>query len=356
MSRHAKWWHTLQGSKNEACLAVDLYNRSTRERSLEGFVVHMHTAWLYLLHARFQRDDIDFRHWLDGRRLERVDGEPKTWSLRRCVREEYPDENDPVRRNVEFFIKLRDKIEHRYAEPIAAAVAGKTQAHVLNYEEALVERFGAQESLGDALRFPVFTSSLTPAGVTALKRSHRRLPKRLSNFIREYDASIPEEVQGDWRYDFRVLLLPQTGPKSDADAVVRFVREDEMTEEQRGARDVVQTIVREKAVPVQNKGKHKPSKVAAMVQEQLGVRFSTHAHHTPSWQHYRVRPEKNAARPEVTDERYCVWDEPHNDYLYTDAWVKKLVKDLADPKRFEEVTGHAPVSLNGKVSRDAARA
>jgi hypothetical protein len=36
--------------------------------------------------------------------------------------------------------------------------------------------------------------------------------------------------------------------------------------------------------------------------------------------------------------------------------VKKLVKDLADPKRFEEVTGHAPVSLNGKVSREPARA
>jgi hypothetical protein len=113
-------------------------------------------------------------------------------------------------------------------------------------------------------------------------------------------------VQGDWRYDFRVLLLPQTGPKSDADAVVRFVREDEMTEEQRGARDVVQTIVREKAVPVQNKGKHKPSKVAALVEEQLGVRFSTFAHHTPAWQHYGVRPDKHAARPEGTDERYCV--------------------------------------------------
>ena len=356
MSRHAKWWHTLQGSKTEACFAVDLYNRSSRERSLEGFVVHMHMAWVYLLHARFERDNIDFRYWLNGRRLERVDGEPKTWSLARCLREEFPDENNPVRRNVEFFIKLRDKIEHRYAELIAAVVAGKTQAHVLNYEEALTARFGAQESLGDALRFPVFTSSLTPAAVTALKRSHRKLPKRVSNFIREYDASIPEEVQADWRYDFRVLLLPQTGPKSDADAVVRFVREDEMTEEQRGARDVVQTIVREKAVPVQNKGKHKPSKVAGIVQQQLGVRFSTHAHHTPAWQHYEVRPQKSAARPEVTDERYCVWDEPHNDYLYTDAWVRKLVRDLADPKRFEEVTGHAPVPSDGKVSRDAGTA
>jgi hypothetical protein len=46
----------------------------------------------------------------------------------------------------------------------------------------------------------------------------------------------------------------------------------------------------------------------------------------------------------VTDTRYCVWDEPHNDYLYTDAWVRKLVRDLADRWKFEEVTAHATVA------------
>lgn len=64
------------------------------------------------------------------------------------------------------------------------------------------------------------------------------------------DAALPEEVQDNYRYDFRVLLRPQTGPKTDGDTVVRFVREDEMSDEQRKARDVVQTIVRRKRVPV----------------------------------------------------------------------------------------------------------
>jgi hypothetical protein len=69
---------------------VNLYNRSSSERSLEGFIVHMNLAWLYLLHARFERDHIDYRYW-EGNRLNRVDGEPKTWGLKRCWREEYPD-------------------------------------------------------------------------------------------------------------------------------------------------------------------------------------------------------------------------------------------------------------------------
>jgi len=40
-----------------------------------------------------------------------------------------------------------------------------------------------------------------------------------------------------------------------------------------------------------------------------------------------------------------VCDEPHRDYLYTDAWVDKLVRDLRDPVTFEAVTGHAPEPL-----------
>jgi len=325
---------------------VDLYNRSSSERSLEGFIVHMNLAWLYLLHARFDRDGIDFRYWEKGhRRLARVDNEPRTWELARCLVKEYPDSNDPVRRNAEFFIQLRNKIEHRYDTLIAVVIAGKTQAHMLNYEEACVRIFGAKEGLGESLRFPVFVSSLTPAAIESLKRTHRKLPKKVTKFIQEYDASLPEEVQGDYRYDFRVLLLPQTGPKSDADAVIRFLREDEMTEDQRIARDIVMTITREKLVPVQNKGKYAPGGVAQKVEEALQVRFDAASHHARAWKFYKVRPPWNGTKPETTDERYCLWDEPHRDYLYTEAWVKKLIKELANPQQFAAVVGHLPEKL-----------
>jgi hypothetical protein len=344
MAQRPKWWHVLQASKHEAALAVDLYNRSTVARSFEGFVVHMHLAWLYMLHARFIRDDVDFRYRNTNGRFQRVDGEIKTWELASCLRVAYPDEHSVVRCNVEFFIRLRNKIEHRYEQLLAAVVAGKTQAHVLNYEEQLVAIFGAAESMGDSLRFPIFLSSLTPDAVEALKRTHRALPKRLNSFIREFDDALPDEVQGDWRYDFRVLLLPQTGAKTDADAIMRFVREEDMTDEQRRARDVVQTIVRTKQVPVQNKGRHRPGAVASQVQNALGVRFTISAH-TAAWKHYRVRPETGAARPENSDTRYCVYDEAHNDYVFTDAWIRKLSRDLADPATFARVTGKPPTPL-----------
>lgn len=89
---------------------MDLYNRAASERSLEAFVTHMNISWLYLLHAKFARDGLDYRYrQADGRRFERVDGEIKTWELARCVREAFLDQTNPVRCNVEFFIKVRNK-------------------------------------------------------------------------------------------------------------------------------------------------------------------------------------------------------------------------------------------------------
>jgi Protein of unknown function (DUF3644) len=77
--------------------------------AFEGFVVHMHVAWLYLLHARFIRDNIDYRYrdQQKPRRFVKVDGEYKRWELARCVEQRWPDPNDPVRKNLEFFIGLR---------------------------------------------------------------------------------------------------------------------------------------------------------------------------------------------------------------------------------------------------------
>jgi hypothetical protein len=79
MARPPRWQSTLDASVEEACLAVRLYNDPAEPRSFEGFVVHMHLAWLYLLHAEFIRDHVDHRYWDPNRkkRLLKIDGEPK---------------------------------------------------------------------------------------------------------------------------------------------------------------------------------------------------------------------------------------------------------------------------------------
>jgi hypothetical protein len=63
-TRAARWAKAAssKGVGARALLAVDLYYRAASEGSREGLVVHTHMAWLYLHHARFRRDKVDYRY------------------------------------------------------------------------------------------------------------------------------------------------------------------------------------------------------------------------------------------------------------------------------------------------------
>jgi hypothetical protein len=61
--------------------------------------------------------------------------------------------------------------------------------------------------------------------------------------------------------------------------------------------------------------------------------------HTRAWKYYKVRPSGAAGRRTDTRPEFCVYDETHEDYVYTEAWVKKLSKDLADPQVYAKVIG-----------------
>jgi hypothetical protein len=108
----AGWRTMLEGARDEALLAVDLYNQPRQPRRLEIFLVHMHVAWLYLLHASLRRQGIPYHYTLPNGRIDRVDGEPRTWDLAECVARRW-DPNHPVRKNLELTLALRHRIEHR---------------------------------------------------------------------------------------------------------------------------------------------------------------------------------------------------------------------------------------------------
>lgn len=301
----------------------------------------MHLAWLRLLHAYFEKTDVDFWYRETNGRYKKVNGQKQSWELRKCVSCMFPDNSDPVRCNLEFFIEIRDRIEHRYQHALAQEVGGKSQALVLNYEHQLRDLFGDDEGLAGELRFPIFLSSLTKDAVTATARLATQLPSGVRTMIRAFDSSLADEVQGDSRYDFRLLLVPQTGPKTEADAAISFVRAEDLSPQGVEALKNLYTIVRNKEVPVQNLGSYKPSDVCTQVEQAIEFKFGT-SHHARCWKFFNIRPSAGNPKPSQTDERYCVYDDPHRDYLYSDAWIKKLSKELAKEDRFKEIVGSKP--------------
>lgn len=340
----------IEASIAEACLAARLYNDPAEERSFEGFVVHMHLSWLYLLHAEFTRDGKDFRyHRKDSPRLlEKIDGEPKRWELARCAVERWTVE-DPVRQNIEFFIGLRNKIEHRYASKgnlaLSVTLGGYAQALILNYEEELVGQFGETVSLATRLRFPVFVGSFTDQGETVLRRLRKSLPAPMRTFIAEHEAALPTAVANDQRYEFRLRVITELAPRDPEALAIQFTRYDDMTDgqkesiEQLGRKGLV--IVREQKRSVVNLDLLKPREIVLEVATQIPFVFNM-AHFIRAWQALGVRPASDSEHPERTDERYCYYDNRHRDYGYTPAYAKKLARDLNTADGWRKIFGDNP--------------
>src|SRR6266498_774188 len=139
----------LQKSREAALLAVETYNRPCTVFRSSGFIVLMNIAWTALFHAIFFKRKIRPYYKKKGsKRFEKVEGDYKTWELAECLRQFYLDKNPPVRKNLEFFIGLRNKIEHRFLPELDVEIFGECQATLINFETLLAEQFGTRAALG----------------------------------------------------------------------------------------------------------------------------------------------------------------------------------------------------------------
>ena len=350
MPRPPSWIAPLRAARDESVLAVRLYNDAAEARAFEGFVVHMHVAWLYLLHARFIRDKIDYRYRDrdNPRRFVKVDGEYKRWELAHCVEERWPDPNDPVRKNLEFFIGLRNRIEHRHAREersLVLAVSGHAQALLLNFEEELTSTFGGDYSLATVLRFPVFVGTFTTEGTEALRKLRDRLPANLKRYIAEFHSGLADETASDARFELRLrVVLEQVQRGGDLPAI-QFTRWDDVSAEERelvaelGKRG--QAVIRERERAVVGHGLLRPHEAEQRVAAVVPFKFTSH-HFLRAWQIKGIRPLRGDPHPERTDEKYCLYDQLSRSYGYTEAWVKWLIRHCSTAEGFEAVTGRAP--------------
>ncbi len=355
MSRPPKWRATLTAARREAVLAVRLYNDTAEPRAFEAFVVHMHMAWLYLLHARFTRDGTEFRYRdrLRPSQFVRVDGEHKRWELARCVDERWSNPEDPIRKNIEFFIALRNRVEHRHAPTdvnLALSVAGHAQAHLLNFEEELIATFGQAHSLATTLRFPVFVGSFTTEGIEALNRLRSRLPADLRRFIADFHDGLSEDLGRDPRFELRLRVVLEQAQRGADALAIQFTRWDELTDQEKSMVEELgrrgQTIVREQKRPVVGHGLLRPQEADQEVAEAIPFEFNSN-HFLRARQIKKIRPPSGDAHPERTNEKYCVYDELSQSYGYTKAWVKYLVRKCSTEQGFKEATGREPKMKKG---------
>ena len=331
---------------------MEFYNRPTSRHPLESFLVHMHLAWTALLHAEFQRAGIAYYYRDPDRpsRYLRVDGQRRPWDLDRCIRERWGDPEDPVRQNLAFTMRLRDRIEHRYEAGLMVVATGFTQALIVNFEDELVGQLGEQFSIASEVQLPIALSTFSRDGLARLIAAQQALPAWLRDWIVEFRSEVGDEVQSDRRFEFRLEIVQKRAPLHDDELAVTFVREEDLSEEDRAAYQALERsgriVLREKERGVAGLGLYKPKALAAIVEAEIPFRFTVWSELPQAWKHFNVRPPSSAkgAARRRTDDRYCVYDEPHDDYMYTRAFADLLIRTCASEDGFVEVVGRHPRS------------
>lgn len=342
--------NNLEKCRSATLAAVEIYNRPGPRFRTAHYLVLITIAWTALFHAVFYKRGR--RPWYRKRtsgsgrgvRYQKVDGEPKHWDLSECLSQYYRDTNPPERRNLEFLLGLRNKIEHRHLPQLDASLYGECQAALINLEQLLVGEFGGRWAMTEQLAVSLQFSSIVP---TERRRAARALStsaaRTVAEYIESFRGGLPASVLNSTKYSFNVYLVPKVANRaSAADAAVEFIRVDEASEEELQRLDRLNVLIREKHIPIANLDLFKAGQVVAQVAPRIPYRFNLHTHQL-CWRHFGVRPPGRVEHPERTDAAFCVYNPVHQDYLYTPAWIEKLVRELGTPERFEGVTGRQPL-------------
>ena len=144
-------------------------------------------------------------------------------------------------------------------------------------------------------------------------------------------------------YSYKVFLLPKTGNHAkSSDLAVEFINVNQLDDSKIEEYERVVALLKTREVQVRNPGYLKPGQVVSKVSERLEYKFNMH-HHVLCWKHFNVRPKYNVTNAAKCNTKYCQYDVPHGDYIYTDAWVDFLVSELSDPDKYKKIFGQMPV-------------
>ncbi|WP_372932227.1 DUF3644 domain-containing protein [Shewanella putrefaciens] len=331
--RKGKTKSILDASIDSALLAVEIYNKPRTTFRSEGFITMMIMAWTRLFHAHFNNTIGDkYYHKKKNNRYDMVDGERKAWELSICIKK-FGNLTASVESNLNFFIKLRNKIEHRHIEKreVDTLIFGECQSLLFNYESALIDFFGDSYSINEALVYSLQFSQIRTQNQERANRS--ALSKDLSeivSFVVNYRNTLDENTYNSQEYSIKLIQIPKISNTNRADAAVDFVRWDALSDEDKAAYEQLNVIIKDKTVKIEaaNVGKLKPSEVIKKVNTALQGKSITQNLHVTLYKLFKIRPANGADDPFETSAEFCLYDEAHNDYVYQEAWVSFLIHFL----------------------------
>jgi len=130
--------------------------------------------------------------------------------------------------NLEFFVKLRNKIEHRSMPGLDIAIFGECQALLFNFENLITTEFGYKYALNESLSLALqFSCNRNEQQQLAVRKLHKGLAKDIRSYIDAFRTSLSAEQLQDAQFSYKVFLFPKpANHESSADLAVEFIKYD----------------------------------------------------------------------------------------------------------------------------------
>lgn len=335
----------LNKAKESCLLAVDVYNKPKTSFRSSAYIVLMTIAWTSLFHATFEKKKITYHYKKkDSNRYILIDGERKAWELKGCAKEYFKanlKDDEPIKKNIEFFIPLRNKIEHRFMPELDKVIFGECQSFLHNFETILEKEFGSKNAINEDLVFSLqFAKKIDKK---QMGKNQDAAFQAIKNHIKKFRENLDENVFSDQRYSFKIYLLPKLiSNQNRADFAINWVDYDANKPEEMKKYQHLIGFIKERVQPVSNIGLHKAGYVSEKVKgrlvEKYGelVKFGPATNHHKCIVYYKIRPKKGEPK-DKTKKEYCIYDSAHEDYLYTDEWISFLINKLQDKTEFLKI-------------------
>lgn len=254
--RHSPRVENLLLKARQAALeAVADYNNPLSPFRSGSFVVHMHLAWAAALLAAFLLRKVE-PHYVDPAtgKQEKTGGQVKWWDLAKCVSEFWKGAECAVSKNIEFFIGLRNQIEHALMPELDLEIFGECQALLINLESFLASEFGDKYALQDSLALSLQFSRLrNEEGDRAARLLHSSVAQDVRTYVDKFRSSLSSDVLVDMKYSFKVFLVPNTGNHRSKDALaVEWVTYDPSDPESAATYTRTLGLIKKQHVPVAN--------------------------------------------------------------------------------------------------------
>lgn len=229
----------LTKARESALLAVEIYNKPAVKFKTGAFISLMIIAWTALLHAYYLKKRTK-PYFKKGRRfeliIEKVGNkqikEYKWWDLSKCIKEYFKGSNPPERKNLEFFIPLRNMIEHRNLPELDISIFGECQSLVSNFDDFIEKEFVRTYMLGQnlshTLQFSFSQKNLMEFSRNELKKKNLN---QIVNFIKTYRSSLSTNIFQSDKFSYKVVLIKVANHRSRNALPLKFVNYNDLSEE-----------------------------------------------------------------------------------------------------------------------------